>query len=515
MNDEKLERLTGREVKITLLYVEDEEKIRKQVEKFLSRLIDTVIVAKDGVEGLELFQQHAIDVVVSDIRMPRMDGLKMIEKIKEIDSGCRVVITSAFNDQEYLMQAIELGVHAFLSKPIRSEKMIDVLESCTREIVLEQKVKSQHRRISHLQQIAEVAESCTHMGSWEYDVQSGAVTWSKEMYRIFGVDEDTRLDYQKMLSFFPESAAGELKETWESLFSNRESIDFEQKLIRPDGSEVTLRMLASLLLDEEGNIAKVAGACQDITEQVMLESLKRKHEKALILQDKIKSINTLLHNISHHWRQPLNVISLLSQLIEEKTNDKEFEDLPGLFDKIQNECVYLSGTIDQFHNIATLDGEVVDTNICTLLKEVRSLIYPELSDNQVEITVECLCEMDQFLKIFPNDLKRVLLGIALNAKDAILKRRESEPSHKGVILIHTEYTRNIFKIMIRDNGTGIDEAIITRVFEPYFTTKFESRGVGLSLYLYRYVIENEMSGSIEFNTQTDEGVEVVISLPLS
>ena len=109
------------------LFVEDDAEVREQLAIFLRRRIGRVVVAADGVEGLTTFRQEPTDIVVTDIVMPRMDGLTMTKKIKELDSSVPVVVTTAVGESNYLIRAIEVGVDRYVLKPIDPSGLADVL----------------------------------------------------------------------------------------------------------------------------------------------------------------------------------------------------------------------------------------------------------------------------------------------------------------------------------------------------------------------------------------------------
>ncbi|MFK5881454.1 MAG: response regulator [Sulfurospirillum sp.] len=111
----------------TLLYVEDNTGLQKQAGKIFHKFFGKVIVAKDGLEGLAFFREHCPDIVVTDIKMPKMDGLEMSKKIKELDIDAKIIITSAFDEKDNLLQSIDIGIAKYLKKPIPVEALIEAL----------------------------------------------------------------------------------------------------------------------------------------------------------------------------------------------------------------------------------------------------------------------------------------------------------------------------------------------------------------------------------------------------
>ncbi|KJU85395.1 response regulator receiver modulated diguanylate cyclase [Candidatus Magnetobacterium bavaricum] len=112
---------------ITLLYVEDDKEINKQLSLFLRRRVNMLFSAFDGQEGLELFKIQSPDVVVTDIRMPNMDGIQMAKHIKEIRRNAKIIVTTAFNDEEYFIQAIDAQIDSFLKKPVDPRKLVETI----------------------------------------------------------------------------------------------------------------------------------------------------------------------------------------------------------------------------------------------------------------------------------------------------------------------------------------------------------------------------------------------------
>ncbi len=120
--------------KISILYVEDEDFVRESFANMLQRDIKNVHIAKDGEEGWNLFQSHHIDIVVSDINMPKMNGIEMVKKIKENNSDVLIAFTTAFGDNEHLQKSIDLGVDGYFIKPIDINKVFMKLNSFAKSI---------------------------------------------------------------------------------------------------------------------------------------------------------------------------------------------------------------------------------------------------------------------------------------------------------------------------------------------------------------------------------------------
>jgi DNA-binding response OmpR family regulator len=112
---------------VTLLYVEDDEIIRKQAIIYLEKLCKKVWGARDGLEALEIYEDHKPDIIISDIKMPRLNGLEMASKIRKTDKSTPIILATAFTDTDYLLKAVELQLIKYLVKPISSAKLLEAL----------------------------------------------------------------------------------------------------------------------------------------------------------------------------------------------------------------------------------------------------------------------------------------------------------------------------------------------------------------------------------------------------
>jgi YesN/AraC family two-component response regulator len=126
---------------ITLLYVEDEPEVRDLLGQLLQRRVGRLLTASNGREGLELFREHRPDLVITDILMPEMNGLAMIEAIRQIDPHTPIIVTTAFNETDYLLKAIELGVDKYLMKPIKTASLNKALLEVARSLQADTELK--------------------------------------------------------------------------------------------------------------------------------------------------------------------------------------------------------------------------------------------------------------------------------------------------------------------------------------------------------------------------------------
>ena len=220
----------------------------------------------------------------------------------------------------------------------------------------------------------------------------------------------------------------------------------------------------------------------------------------LFQQSKMAAMGEMLGNIAHQWRQPLSVITTAStgmrlQKELEVLDDESFEQS---ITNITNSALYLSKTIDDFRNFFKTDKIETDFNIQDTFEKVFKLTNGQFSHN--DITFDKNIEE---IKLFglENELIQALINILNNSKDALMEIEKPIP-RLIFIDVYKENERIIIKI--KDNAGGIDEKIIDKVCEPYFTTKHQSKGTGIGLYMTSEIIKKHMNGTFKItNTEVN------------
>ncbi|WP_345993716.1 EAL domain-containing protein [Sulfurimonas sp. HSL-1716] len=140
---------------ISVLYVEDEETIRNSVTRSLALMVKDVHVAENGEEALLSIKDFPIDLIITDIRMPKLDGLSLIEKLRNDGLDVPVIITSAFNEIEYLNKAIDLNVDKFINKPIRLNTLMDAITKIAQNIENKKQLKERMEQLSRYRKVIE------------------------------------------------------------------------------------------------------------------------------------------------------------------------------------------------------------------------------------------------------------------------------------------------------------------------------------------------------------------------
>lgn len=114
--------------RLSILFVEDEDILRNQISETLKIFFEKVYIAKDGIEALELFREEKPDIILSDIKMPKMDGLKLSEKIREKNHNIPIILLTSFSDQTTLLKALNIGIDGYILKPLELNNFLETFE---------------------------------------------------------------------------------------------------------------------------------------------------------------------------------------------------------------------------------------------------------------------------------------------------------------------------------------------------------------------------------------------------
>lgn len=221
----------------------------------------------------------------------------------------------------------------------------------------------------------------------------------------------------------------------------------------------------------------------------------RKQEKLLMQQAKMAEIGSMLESIAHQWRQPLNILGLTMTRLNLSCALGGKSESGKVIEIAEAQIEYMSQTIDDFRNFFKQDRSQISVNLDAMVNEVEALLGPLLV--RKKITVERAIDPSIEVLVYPNELKQVLINLVNNAREAIEQRRGQE----RIISIRCTTDERYCTISVEDTGGGIDASIIDKIFDPYFTTKFESQGTGIGLYMAKTIIEKHFLGKLSvYNT---------------
>ncbi len=227
----------------------------------------------------------------------------------------------------------------------------------------------------------------------------------------------------------------------------------------------------------------------------------RQKDNMIFHQNKLVSMGEMIENIAHQWRQPLSQINASVLVIDDAMMEKGFEseEIEKELDDIERMTKYMSHTIDDFRSLFAKDKIKENLDLQEVIGTAVSIINSSLKYHRINLTVKNSAR--NIVPGYKNDLIQVILVILNNAKDVLIQTKKDDPK----IVIQTTCDDTMVELKVCDNGGGISEENLDKIFEPYFTTKHKAQGTGLGLYISKIIIEQGMEGKLKVEN-TKEGV---------
>ena len=306
---------------------------------------------------------------------------------------------------------------------------------------------------------------------------------------------------------------------------------YESKVKNPiTNTDKSVVFHKSLFYDNDNKPLGIIGAVIDITEskkihkelkklnknleeKVLLEVEKNlKKEIQLFESSKLAAMGSMIGNIIHQWNQPLSLISTVSSSVLLESNMKETLESKKIekdMQNITNAINRLTNVTRTFRNFLKEKKELKKIVLQDRLD--KSLIISEtvIKDKGISLVKNINYENNIEIHTIPNELTEVIINIVNNAVDAIYERNISN----GKIIISLQKSQSHAEISIEDNAGGIPKNIMPNIFDEYFTTKDETKGTGLGLYMSKRIINDSLKGNLNV-INTNEGAKFSIKLPL-
>ena len=493
----------AREQAVTLLYVEDDEITRETVCTMLARRFPELVIhsAPDGASGLELFTEIAPDLVITDVKMPGMNGIEMARRILERSSSVPIIVTSAHSDMEYLIDSIEIGISRYVMKPIDSSKLFRALESCLATVRVAKELKVQQDFVRMLSRAVE---------------QSPAAIVITDPN---GVIEYVNPKYTQLTGYSEKELLGE---SLRALLEAKEDIPLtlsaggewrgELEGVRKGGEPYSESVLISSVLSEEGEIAHFVAVKDDITERTrvarQIELLNQNlAARAQELEVANRDLESFSYTVSHDLRAPLTNINGYCQVILEifgKSLDDQCRDFIQI---MLNETVTMNQlirTLLEFSQLNSSELKICETDLSAMAQLIAGSLT--LSNPQRKLVFDIAPGITAH---GDPDLLKVVLDNLLGNACKYSSRKDDARIEFGVT--GDGDGRAFF---IRDNGAGFDMAQVGKLFDPFqrLHGKEEFHGFGIGLATVQRILQRH-GGRIWAEGEVGKGATFYFTLP--
>ncbi|MCX5873660.1 MAG: response regulator [Deltaproteobacteria bacterium] len=493
-----------------VLLVDDEESIRNMMRMTLELDGYSVWTAADGPTALEIFQKESPDVVLLDVRMPGMDGVEVLSRIKEINRDAEVIIISGHGDMDMAVECLRKEASNFLTKPVSEELLSLSLKRSLEKVALRRKLKQYTRNLETLVREANVelekayqfreniienspdATVCIRKGG-------AIIIFNSAAEKLLGYGKEEVVGKMNIVQIYlPGVARKIMKDLKSDDFGGPGILQKRQvTLVDKHGHEIPVYISAAVLY-ENGIEAGSVGIFTDLREKIKLE-------KQLLRSEKLSSLGKLSAGIAHEINQPLTGVLTFAHLLAKKFKNDEptRKDLEIIIRETTRVRGIVQGVLD-FAREMPMQKKL--RRIEPVLDQTLEIIVHQQRFFGIALVKDYGSDIPE-MAVDSNLMEQVFMNIILNALDAM--------DGSGTLTIRTRRLEEWVEIDFQDTGSGMPEIMLDKIFDPFFTTKDSTEGMGMGLGLaVSYGIVKNHNGDILVASREGVGTTFTIRLPV-
>jgi len=334
----------------------------------------------------------------------------------------------------------------------------------------------------------------------------GVITDASDAFcELSGYSKDELIGQSHNIVRHPDMPSSTYKEIWKKL-KNEESWDGEILNKKKDGSSYWVYSMIAPNYDHNKLVGYISTRV-NITSQKEIE----RQTELLKEQEKLAVLGEMFGNIVHQWRQPLSAISAISNGIKIKSHLGTLDEsaVDESAESIEQSVRYLTNTIGTFKTYVQGKKEFKHYPIQDEIKNVITIMQPMIKTQNITLITNLDETEDIYVDMVTNELAQVLMVLLSNAKDILEEKDVEEPWIK--LELHKDEERIV--ISVEDNAGGIPDDVLPQLFKKYFTTKGDTKGTGLGLYMSKEIIEESLHGKL-YVENTKNGAKFFIELAL-
>jgi len=355
------------------------------------------------------------------------------------------------------------------------------------------------------------AMNASRDGFWDYNLIKDDFYLSPAWKERLGFSEESKITYEDYLALLPETSRIQYRKNMEDIHliqKGKVSKYFRMKYpITSRGNEkIIIEDVGNAFFNSQGHLIRMSGFHRDVTEQ-------ERQNKIIASQNRIATMGEVVGNIAHQWRQPIAAINNVLNDIEIDIELEDKKQIPvqtfiEVSHKVKTYTQYLSHTIDDFRSISSKEKVKSSFSLNKVLNDAYALVENSYTKYGIKVEINKSDKRLSDIVGYERELIQVILNIFNNAKDIFVEMAIENPC---IIVNAIENERQII-ITILDNAGGIPDTAKDKIFDPYFTTKHESVGTGIGLYMSRKIINEDFEGSLSVSNE-EQGAKFTLVLP--
>ena len=520
----------------TILIVDDSTISRKKLKQDLNKEnFLNILEANSAEEALELIKIHTPDIFLIDMLMPGITGNELSQKLRDTNKfkTTPIIIVTASDEEKLIQESFHIGANDFLRKPWNSAELT---ARVTSQLERHQAIIALKESTLRFEQAMEISVD----GIWEYNLNNNNIYISPACHKILCLDEKKN---NFSIEFFidllhEDDRSRTVNLIKKALNHNRDLFEFECRINLNNSVPRWISTSAKVVEHNENRSPKrIIGISKNITSQIIaqkhlerygkdMRELADERAQIIIHHERLAAIGTMSAGIAHEINNPLSyitgniqllqkVIPIISEIIKENNNQLK---IPDNFIQVSKNIIEIVNALEEGTNrvkeiiksMKNFSRKESDTN--TFITEDISLPIEDalvLCQGALKKGITVIKKYhknEYFLPMHKQQITQVLINLINNAAQAM--------NYHGKLIISTSQQNNNFiKIAISDTGPGIPEDIISKVFNPFFTTKKENEGTGIGLSISKTII-NDHNGILRAQNSIETGgAEFSILLP--
>ncbi|MBU0720664.1 PAS domain S-box protein [bacterium] len=511
-NDNKPVRMVGSKTDITAEY-NAKEALRESEKRFKSMMEHSpYAVELYDIDGLQIEVNHAQYVlwgVPSSLTCHKFNILKselvkdsgLLEYVKRAYAGETVQVPIHEYDASLVPETKKHGRKRTLNTriyPLKDSSGNVKNIVLTHEDVTEKEdtLKLLEYKKKELETIIQEAPNPIMLHNESGDI----IMLNKVCASLIGYDYEDISTIEKFILNIDAQERVQFREYIETLYTSDKKVDIGEYNIMTKNGDVIVWQFSSAPLGIIDAKRTFITSAMDITE------LKKKDE-LMIMQSRHAAMGEMIGMIAHQWRQPIAGISMdaNNMLVDIAIGDFDANTAEKYSRDILEQTSHLSKTIDDFRNFFKPDKTFSKVKMQTIIGETYAIVKESLINNNIEFKAKYNSYSE--VSAYQRELMQVFVNIINNAKDSLV----SNGIKNALISINVYDDGKYVNTEVCNNGTGIEEDILQKIFDPYFTTKDEKNGTGLGLYMSKMIIEEHLNGKIDV-CNSNQGVCFIIRL---
>jgi signal transduction histidine kinase len=503
---------------LRILHLEDDPRDAELVQEALETtgMVCDITRVQTQADFTASLEQGGFDVILADYALPSFDGMSALKAAQQRRPDVPFIFVSGALGEEVAVEALKIGATDYVRKTLLS-RIAPSVERALREarerVELSRSAAALRRSEAYLAE----AQQLSHTGSFGWNVSSGEIYWSDETYRMVGVDRSIKPTFELVYERVHPDDRLYVQQTLDRAFRVGTDVDFEHRLLMPDGSVRHIRSLAKAVHDELGNLEYI-GAAMDLSEQKSAQAERERLEQRLRQAEKMEAIGRLAGGVAHDFNGVLaGVYAYGEMLVEDAPADSPLKRYAQNVLKAATRGRKLVEQILTYSRSQHGKREPVDIAhvVAETLEMVRGSIPAGiwLGSNGTESPLIVTGDATRLHQVVMNLCSNAIqamspggrLGVALEAEDL---------SHDRALSHGTLVPGRYVRLAVEDTGSGMDEPTLSRIFEPFFTTKEVGHGTGLGLSLV-YAIVIDGGGAIDVKSAPGQGSRFTVYLPRS